>query len=112
MGHVASAVGDGQVEIPDPACVLALVRALQYNTFFTHLDLSTANAAAGCWSGEDPAGMSDVASGPMALAVQVWPLSGSSKTRRFGAARKALSRFVHSVVATTYICTTNLQAND
>lgn len=71
VGHVASIVGEGGVPNPDPACVLALVRALQYNTFFTHLDLSTANEAAGCWSHEDPAGTSDMASGPMALAVQV-----------------------------------------
>lgn len=71
VGHVASMGAEGQTGRPDPACVLALVRALQYNTFFTHLDLSTANAAAGCWGGEDPARTSDVASGPMALAVQV-----------------------------------------
>lgn len=69
VGHVAATdIGSGQ---PDHACVLALVRALQYNTFFAHLDLSTANtSAAGCWS-EDPFGPSDVASGPLATAVQV-----------------------------------------
>eukprot|EP00903_Cladosiphon_okamuranus_P014200 g13193.t2 len=70
VGHVASIVGEGGAHNPDPACVLALVRALQYNTFFTHLDLSSANEAAGCWSGEDPAGTSDTASRPLALALQ------------------------------------------
>ena len=73
MGHVASAAQPvGQPEGADHACVLALLRALQYNTFFTHLDLSMVNASApDCWS-EDPLNSaSDVASGPMALALQV-----------------------------------------
>lgn len=69
MGHVASpAVPQGGDERPDHACVLALLRALQYNTFFTHLDLSTVNdAAPDCWGLESL----DVSSGPMALALQV-----------------------------------------
>lgn len=73
VGHIASPpVPPGGDERPDHACVLALLRSLQYNTFFTHLDLSTVNAAApDCW-GEDPLGeCSDVSSGPLALALQV-----------------------------------------
>lgn len=101
VGHVASTVGDGQVESPDPACVLALVRALQYNTFFTHLDLSTANAAAGCWSGEDPTGTSDVASGPMALAVQVCRCLGYRVPGGSRGGTGAIGWFVPSVAAST-----------
>lgn len=72
--NTTSSSGGGSAE---SACILALVRALQYNTFFTHLDLTAANvSAAGCWS-EDPLSSSsstkDVASGPMAMAVQVGP---------------------------------------
>ncbi|CAM9211432.1 unnamed protein product, partial [Hapterophycus canaliculatus] len=71
VGHVAAVQqGSEQVVGLDPACILALLRALQYNTFFTHVDLSMVNAcAASCWS-EDPISQSDVASGPMAMAVQ------------------------------------------
>lgn len=76
VGHVAAVEqGPGVAASADPACILALLRALQYNTFFAHVDLSMVNAcAASCW-GENPIGNligpSDVASGPMATAVQV-----------------------------------------
>ncbi|CAM9994866.1 unnamed protein product [Scytosiphon promiscuus] len=71
VGYVASVGhGPGQAVSSDPACVLALVRALQYNTFFTHFDLSMVNASAAiCWH-ENPFGQSDVASGPLSTAVQ------------------------------------------
>ncbi|CAM9786078.1 unnamed protein product, partial [Pylaiella littoralis] len=72
VGHVAGVAESepGQDESAGHACILALVRALQYNTFFTHLDLSTVNVSAGrCWS-EDPLRSSTVATGPLATAAQ------------------------------------------
>ncbi|CAN0142041.1 unnamed protein product [Scytosiphon promiscuus] len=71
VGSLAAVEQDpGQAVSCDPACVLALVRALQYNTFFTHFDLSMVNASAeSCWS-KDLFGPSDVGSGPLAMAIQ------------------------------------------
>lgn len=70
------AIDIGHVTGNDPASVLALVRALRFNTFFTHVDLSTVNALAPAAWTENPLGLSsEVSGGPLAVALQVCPKS-------------------------------------
>lgn len=67
------AIDLGHVSGGDPACILALVRALRYNTFFTHLDLTSVNTSIhGAWNEGSPDDEpSDVAGGPLAAAIKV-----------------------------------------
>lgn len=67
------AIDLGHVSGGDPACVLALVRALRYNTFFIHLDLtSVITSIHGAWNeGSSDDEPSDVAGGPLEAAIKV-----------------------------------------